>query len=267
MSIGDDDISRTAPDEESGNRTCLVFGMIGGGLGSLFLLCGGCCFGMYYFRTASVAEDIRSDLQDNPVIAEHVGDIDSLEVKLTSSNPFQDDYVFRITGSQDSGTITANCVEDNLGKFRVMHGDLKLDNGDVYDLYPDGRDDLNVTVAGDFDDQFWSDTLSQEKIDRLVREDLADHPVIREHIGEIQRLASDMDLSVQEPGDIWIFEISGTRGKGRLRANCVLVSDNDMDVDSGVLMLDSGENVQLFSDSPMDPLPDETDATPEPTQP
>lgn len=266
MSIGDDDTGRTSAGERSGNRTCLVIGMVGGGLGSLFLLCGGCCFGMYYFQTASVAEDIQSDLQVNPVIAEHVGEIESLDVKLTSSNPFNDEYVFRITGSQNSGTITANCVE-NLGVFRVMHGDLKLDNGDVYDLYPDGRDDLDITAAGDFDDQFWSDTLPQERIDQLVREDLADNPVIREHIGEIQRLASDMDLSVQEPGDIWIFEISGTKGQGRLRANCVLVADNDMDVDSGVLMLDSGENVQLFPDSPMDPLPDETDTTPEPSEP
>lgn len=262
MSIGDDD-TRSA---ERNPSSCLVMGLIGGGLLGVTLLCGGCCVGMFYFRGAAVADDIASDLQNNDVMVEHIGEIQTLEADLPSFFSSDDLYVFRVTGTMNSGTITADCVEDGDGLFRVMSGTLELDNGDVHQLFPDGRDDLVLATDGEHD-QFWSDTFRQEVIDRLVKEDLADHAVLVEHIGGIQRLASDEQLSLQEPGDIWIFEITGEQGSGRLRANCVLVADDDIDVDSAVLMLDSGDNVQLFPDVPMDPLPDvaeEPDTTLEP---
>ena len=111
MSVGDDDYSRKAAGEESGNKTCLVMGIIFGGLGVL-LLCGGCCFGMFYFRMDSVADDIEADLRGNPVMAEHIGEVESLEAEVTSSNAFTNQYVFRVTGTRNSGTIEADCIED-----------------------------------------------------------------------------------------------------------------------------------------------------------
>ena len=114
MSIGDDDFGRTTVGEESGNKSCLVMGIIFGGLGGAMLLCGGCCFGSFYFRMNSVAGDIESDLQDNDVMAEQIGEIELLEAEVSNSNPFTDRYVFRVTGSQNSGTITADCVEDDV---------------------------------------------------------------------------------------------------------------------------------------------------------
>jgi hypothetical protein len=262
MSIGDDDINQTPSTEERKSNSCLVIGLIIGGLTGVTLLCGGCCIGSFYFRANSVADDIASDLQNNPVMAEHIGDVESLDADLSSLVSTDEQYVFHVTGTLNSGTITADCVQDGDGLFHVMWGELELDNGEVYELFPDGRDDLEVATTGEHN-QFWSDTYRQDVIDRLVKEDIADQEVLREHIGAIQRLASDEELSLREPGDVWVFDISGEQGAGMLRANCVLVSDNDIDVDSAVLMLDSGENVQLFPEKPMDPLPDQTETTPE----
>lgn len=262
MSIGDDDIRRTPAAEERKSSSCLVIGLIVGGLAGVFLLCGGCCIGSFYFRASSVAADVETDLQDNPVMLEHIGEVESVEADFGSLVSTDGRYVFHVTGSQNSGTITADCVDSGDGVFHVMWGELKLDNGEVYELFPDGRPEF-VAESGGEHNQFWSDTYSQDVIDRLVKEDIADQEVILEHIGTIQRLASDQELSLREPGDIWIFDITGEKGAGMLRANCVLVSDDDINVDSAVLMLDSGENVQLFPEKPMDPLPDRTDTTPE----
>ncbi len=262
MSIGDDDISRSGTDGKGENKSCLIMGIIIGSVGGVILLCGGCCFGFFYFRASSVADDITTDLQGNSVMGEHIGEVESLETDFSSFSLTDDEYVFRVSGTLNSGTITAECIEDDVGVFHVLWGQLELDTGEVYDLFPDGRSDLDLALTADYD-QFWSDSFSQEVIDRLVKEDLANQAVIVEHIGEIQRLASDMQLSVQEPGDIWVFDITGEKGGGLLRANCVLVADNDIDVDSAVLILDSGEHVQLFPEAPMDALPDRTDPAPE----
>lgn len=266
MSIGDDDLGRPKSGEEGGSRSCLMMGIIVGGVGGFVLVCGGCCIGSFYFRANSIADDVAADLQGNPVIVQNLGEIESLEADFGSLIPTGEEYAFRVTGTTGSGSITARCVEDDEGVFHVLWGQLELGNGEVYDLFPDGRSDFAVASSADHE-RFWSDTFPQDVIDRLVKADLADHPAIVEHVGEIQRLASDVQMSMQEPGDIWVFDISGEKGRGFLRANCVLVADNEIDVDSGVLMLDSGEIVQLFPETPMDPLPDEEDAPSEPIEP
>lgn len=256
MSFGDDVSSSPRPaEEESGNKTCLVFGLVFGGIGVVVLLCGGCCFGIFYFPLQRVSDDIQADLGDNPVINEHIGEITSLDAELTESNIFTDEYQFSVTGTEGSGVIRADCLEDEFGAYRVLWGELQLDNGDVYELFPDGRNDVQFAFDPGVEIDGWAEEgLSDEEFNRQVREDLADHPVIAEHIGAIQRLERDWDLSMQEPGDIWIFDIAGEKGSGRLRANCRAVASDAMDVDAGVLMLDSGETVQLDPDNPLDPL-------------
>ncbi len=90
-----------------------------------------------------------------------------------------------------------------------------------------------------------------EEFDRQVQADIEDHPVIVEHIGAITELKHDFDLSTDEPGDVWVFHISGDKGSGLLRANCVTIDEWTEQVDAGELTLDSGEVYELFPENPI----------------
>ena len=91
-----------------------------------------------------------------------------------------------------------------------------------------------------------------DEFDRQVQVEVEGHPVIVEHIGAIQEFSHDWDASMAEPGeDVWVFDIRGEKGSGRLRAECVTIDADTEDVPSGELILDSGQTVQLFPDNPL----------------
>jgi hypothetical protein len=105
---------------------------------------------------------------------------------------------------------------------------LALDNGETFDLIPD---------------------LFTEQ----VRTDIAEHPVIVEHIGEILEFVYDEDRSLEEEGeDVFVFRLRGDKGAGVLRAACLTVSDEEEDVVSGELIMHSGAKIQLFPEKPLD---------------
>ncbi|MBW3597480.1 MAG: hypothetical protein KY475_09430 [Planctomycetes bacterium] len=91
-----------------------------------------------------------------------------------------------------------------------------------------------------------------DEFDRQVQADVEDHPLIVEHIGAIQEFRHDWDASMEEPGeDVWVFDIRGEKGSGRLRAECITIDADTEDVTSGQLILDSGETIELFPANPL----------------
>ena len=85
-----------------------------------------------------------------------------------------------------------------------------------------------------------------------VRVAIEDHPVIVDHIGTITRFESDYDLWLEEPGTyLWPFHIEGEKGSGMLRAICITNDDYQYEVPSAQLMLDTGEVIELFPDTPL----------------
>ena len=116
----------------------------------LMMGCGGCAiiavlatilggWAMVRFGLNVFASEVEADLRDNPVIVEHLGRIEELEVDLTASITTEgnDDFVFRARGTKGAGLISATCVTNDDGVEEVIAGTIQLDSGETLDLFPD----------------------------------------------------------------------------------------------------------------------------------
>jgi hypothetical protein len=225
----DDEFRPRSRKRKQSSKAWLIAGLIVGVVGGGFLLCGGACVGVVNWALDDTARTVREGLADNPVIREHIGEVHSFKMQKWASMMHDNDatYLFRIEGSLGSGTITADCWSDDEGNDRAYSAELTLDNGESFELIPD---------------------LFAEQ----VRTDIAEHPVIVEHIGEIQEFVHDDDRSSEEEGEaVFVFRVRGAKGSGVLRAECLTVSDEEEDVVSGELIMDSSQEIQLFPEKPL----------------
>ena len=225
----DDDFRPRSRRRKQPDKTWLIVSLILGAVGGGFLLCCGATVALFNWALNDTTRTVRDGLTDNPVIREHLGEVQSFKMQKWASvmHDNEETYLFRIEGSLASGTITADCWPDDEGDDRAYSGVLTLDSGESFDLIPDP-----------FAEQ--------------VRADIAEHPVIVEHIGEIQEFDYDEDRSLEEEGeDVFVFRLRGDKGGGVLRAACLTVSDDEEDVVSGELIMESGEEYQLFPERPL----------------
>ncbi len=111
--------------------------------------CGGCAvlgiavvvFGSFllvWFGLGIFVDQVKTDLKENPVIVEHLGMIEDLEVDIMGSlaAPGEEEYVFRARGSKGQGEITAECVTRDADTEEVVSGTLQMSDGEIYDLFP-----------------------------------------------------------------------------------------------------------------------------------
>lgn len=83
--------------------------------------------------------------------------------------------------------------------------------------------------------------------EQQVADDIQNNPVIVRHIGDITTIDIDWSATGEEPGDdVFVFQLTGTKGDGLLTAECITVDADHEDVVSGSLRLPSGESVDLF---------------------
>jgi len=96
-------------------------------------------WGMVKLGLDVFSDAVEADLRDNPVIIEHLGRIEEIEVDLTTSlsTEGEDDFVFDVRGTKGSGRITATCVTSQDGVEEVVSGTVQLDSGETVDLFPD----------------------------------------------------------------------------------------------------------------------------------
>lgn len=248
MSMPSDTLMPEPPQPEKSNKTCLILGLIFGGLGGFVLVCGGCCvFGMFQF-SGILEEAARSELADNAVIIEHIGEIQSLEVDwsatIDAASQRPNTFVFDVQGDKDSGVVSAQ-MDDRGGQLKLLSGQVRLSNGDSYELV-DGAD-LDGLLAGESDEE------ANAEFARQVRNAVSGNPVLVERIGEIQSFTYDLPASLGEPGDeVYVFHVTGANGSGKLRAECITVDEDTESVTSAELVLEDGEQVQLFPDKPLE---------------
>ncbi|REJ94571.1 MAG: hypothetical protein DWQ34_05095 [Planctomycetota bacterium] len=225
----------------------IILAVLGGGM---FVCCGVGVGAFFWMRSAfedlsdfvddgmaDFDQQVQTDIEDNPVIVEHIGRITHFEsdFDLSIEEDYDEVWVFDVSGDRGSGTLRAECITVDEWTESVPRAELTLDNGEVFQLFPD-----NPLPA-------------ENQRDIGVRAALEDHPVILEHIGEITRLESDYDLWLEEPGyDVWPFHVEGEKGSGLLRAECVTEDHFIYEVPSAVLKLESGETIQLFPDNPLE---------------
>jgi len=84
------------------------------------------------------ADEVGAELRNNPVIIEHIGRIEELEVdlKMSFATEGENDFVFRARGTKGSGLINATCVTNDDGVEEVVAGTIQLDSGETLDLFP-----------------------------------------------------------------------------------------------------------------------------------
>lgn len=85
------------------------------------------------------ADQVRRDIENNPVVLEQLGDITDIETDFVASanEPGGDVFVFRLEGTKGSGRLTAVCITVDDETESVTWGRLRMDSGEEFDLFED----------------------------------------------------------------------------------------------------------------------------------
>ena len=86
-----------------------------------------------------VAEQVKADIQDNPVILEHIGRIESIDFEFMATGAAQgeDTLVFNLKGTKGEGVVTAEVITVDDEHEEVRSGTLRLPSGEKVDLFPE----------------------------------------------------------------------------------------------------------------------------------
>ena len=115
-------------------KGCLI---AAGVVGVVGLLAAGGCFFLVRQSLKVMAEQVSKDLADNPVLIEHVGEIESFEFSITkTSRKGTGRLVFEVTGSKGSGLVIAT-VDQGGDDGTIGAGTLEMSSGETFDLFPE----------------------------------------------------------------------------------------------------------------------------------
>lgn len=106
-----------------------VLGLIG------LLICGG-FVALVFFGLSQVDEQYRNQLEGNPVLVQEIGELESVDVKITETRADQESgspqMVMDVTGSEGTGTVVATVAQD--GTNRIIAATLETEDGRVVEL-------------------------------------------------------------------------------------------------------------------------------------
>jgi len=124
-----------APHNKSSLAWLWILLVLGGGVG-LLVCCGG-GGALVYFGLGVMGEEVADQLRDHPVIQEHLGGIDNIEVDFTASAARDDDdeFVFKVSGPKGSGKLIAKTATDDNGDDQVVSGSLRTATG-TFEIIP-----------------------------------------------------------------------------------------------------------------------------------
>jgi hypothetical protein len=110
----------------------LVWILLGVGGLVIVLICGG-VIGLAYFGFNIIEKEIRNQVRDNPVLIQHIGSVESLEVDLTESAALKDDdtFVYHVKGSKGTGVLTVKHITNDAGDEEIEWAELRLPDNRV----------------------------------------------------------------------------------------------------------------------------------------
>ena len=83
--------------------------------------------------------------------------------------------------------------------------------------------------------------IDREEYDAQARAAMQVDPVVTKHLGAIRSVALDEAASMDEPGpDVLVFDVEGSRGKGRVTARFITVSPTEEVLGPGTLVMTDG---------------------------
>lgn len=93
-------------------------------------------------------------------------------------------------------------------------------------------------------------SIDREEYDAQARAALQVDPVVAAHLGAIRKVALDDAASMDEPGpDVLVFDVEGSRGKGRVTARFLTVSATQEALGPGVLVMADGTRHDIEGDA------------------
>ena len=115
----------------------ILLGILGGG----GVAACACCFGGGYFAMGFSATIIAKSVEDNPVIEEHIGTIDSANFNFVKTGELGEEapqgklkpIALDVKGSKGSGTIEGYFNQTN---NNIESGTLTTADGQTFDLFP-----------------------------------------------------------------------------------------------------------------------------------
>ncbi len=190
----------------------------------------------------------RAALQNNGTINENIGAIRTITLDHAASLAEEGAgvLVFDLTGSKGKGRVTADFITVDANTEAVGEGELVMADGSRYALAGAGVDDEH---GHDHDAE---DAIGDSNIFVMqAREAAQRYPLIQQYIGDITRFDLDMDASAAAPGsDEFVFNLEGSKGKGRLQADFVTVDADTERLGEGTLTMANGQRHSFDGEPP-----------------
>jgi hypothetical protein len=116
---------------------CWIWAILLGGGFLLLVCCGGGAL-LVRFGLQIVTTEVEDQLSDNPVLREHIGDVQSFEMDWSRSFADEDDdtFVYQVRGTKGEGRVTVKHITDDDGDEVILSAQLRLPSGETIDLMP-----------------------------------------------------------------------------------------------------------------------------------
>ena len=152
------------PVQKKSNTWLWVLGILGAlGVVGALVCCGGSFFA-YKAGTGMIAEAFKEQLSGNPVIEEHIGTIDSMNLNLSATGEYGQSspgsMAFDISGSKGSGTILIKQQPGADGQPGIGSAELVMPDGSRHSI------DI-VSESATIDDDFKIDLGQPDDVDAL----------------------------------------------------------------------------------------------------
>lgn len=159
------------PPRKQGSKTWIwILGILGllGVVGAL-VCCGG-GYALFNVGTGMLAEAYKTQLAGNPVIEEHIGQIESMDMNLTKTaqegqNSKQEMLAFDITGTKGSGTIMIKQDKSGGDGTGIESAELILSDGS---RHPVPLDEFGT--SGEFEVDLGDADATMQEFDSAVQE-------------------------------------------------------------------------------------------------
>lgn len=202
----------------------------------------------------------RAAMQVDPVVAAHLGAIRQvrLDEDASMAEPGPDVLVFDVEGSRGKGRITARFITVSPHEEALGPGTLAMADGTEHAIegnadavaHADARDGHDGHDGHDHEGTFDAGS-GGDIFTRQAREAAQRYPLVRQHIGDIMRFDIDAAATGEAPGmDEFVFDMEGSKGRGRLLAEFITVDADTERLGKGVLTLADGREIPFEGEPP-----------------
>lgn len=96
---------------------------------------------MVGFGLQIVTTEIEDQLSGNPILQEHIGEVQSFEMDWSRSFADEDDdtFIYQVQGTKGEGRVTVKHITGEDGNEVILSAQLRLPSGETIDLMP-GQD-------------------------------------------------------------------------------------------------------------------------------